>query len=439
MTARRVEEIAREKGVTSEELTEALRRAGAEDETALSTVDEAVAEAALLREGNGDGRGSHPASPPEPTDERSPGTPDRLAFLREAANRLLERLRERLRRRLHTRRLERERRRLEQDLGAWIFEASRAGSRRRDLTEAKVARLGEIRAELAAEQARLGRTAGGGRCPQCGLHSAKGAHCLACGEQLRPKRMPVARISIPAAAIVVVLMAAAFLLGGIRTDREEAPKRRASAPTPATPAAAQPRFLVASAQGASVPVYRSRTDTRPFRRLRNPNADGAPLVFLVKSAEQDRLHVYLPMRPNGSTGWIRTSDVTMAGHNYRVRIDLRRHRLTAWNGDRIIAREPVGVGRAVTPTPVGLYYITELLRQPDPSGLYGPYAFGLSAYSNVLNEFAGADGILGIHGTNEPQAIGTDVSHGCIRLTNRAITRLARVLPAGTPVRITRV
>ena len=49
-----------------------------------------------------------------------------------------------------------------------------------------------------------------------------------------------------------------------------------------------------------------------------------------------------------------------------------------------------------------------------------------------------ADGILGIHGTNDPSAIGTDVSHGCIRMTNEHITVLANTLPAGTPVRVTR-
>ena len=98
----------------------------------------------------------------------------------------------------------------------------------------------------------------------------------------------------------------------------------------------------------------------------------------------------------------------------------------------------MGVGRAVTPTPSGLYYVTELLKQPDPTGLYGPYAFGLSAHSDVLHEFAGRNGILGLHGTNFPQGIGTDVSHGCLRVSNRVILKLAHLLPVGTPVRITR-
>jgi lipoprotein-anchoring transpeptidase ErfK/SrfK len=110
-----------------------------------------------------------------------------------------------------------------------------------------------------------------------------------------------------------------------------------------------------------------------------------------------------------------------------------------WRGQRLVEREPVGIGRrAVTPTPAGLYYITELLRQSDPTGPFGPYAFGLSGHSNVLHEFAGGNGQIGIHGTNEPWAIGTDVSHGCIRVRNEVIRRLAALLPLGTPVQIAR-
>jgi len=77
-----------------------------------------------------------------------------------------------------------------------------------------------------------------------------------------------------------------------------------------------------------------------------------------------------------------------------------------------------------------------LIKTPNPSGAYGPYAFGLSGFSDTLTTFNGGPGQLGIHGTNEPSAIGTQVSHGCIRMSNDDITRLARMLPLGTPVQI---
>src|SRR5205823_4833503 len=53
---------------------------------------------------------------------------------------------------------------------------------------------------------------------------------------------------------------------------------------------------------------------------------------------------------------------------------------------------------------------------------------------NVYTRFGSGDGEIGVHGTDYPQGIGTRVSHGCIRLRNAAIVRLARVIPLGTPV-----
>jgi lipoprotein-anchoring transpeptidase ErfK/SrfK len=72
----------------------------------------------------------------------------------------------------------------------------------------------------------------------------------------------------------------------------------------------------------------------------------------------------------------------------------------------------------------------------DRAGAYGPYAFGLSAHSNVLYSFGGGPGQIGLHGTNNPASLGTNASHGCIRISNAGITKLARLLPLGTPVTI---
>lgn len=207
----------------------------------------------------------------------------------------------------------------------------------------------------------------------------------------------------------------------------------------ATGAGSRFESVVASARNSVTPVYGSRRAHLPRLELDNPNPDGAPLVFLVKRLGRKRAEVHLPSRPNGSTGWINRSDVRLASDPYRASVNLERHRITVWNGPRVIVRAPVGVGQAVSPTPAGVYYITELLKQPDPYGVYGPYAFGLSAHSNIAavrQAFPGSNGEIGLHGTNNPGGLGTDVSHGCIRLRNSTITRLARLLPAGTPVRI---
>jgi lipoprotein-anchoring transpeptidase ErfK/SrfK len=206
---------------------------------------------------------------------------------------------------------------------------------------------------------------------------------------------------------------------------------------PAVAAATPKQSVVAEAKGPSVAVYRSPTARKPFLTLRSPNADGALLTFLVKERRAGWEHVYLPTRPNGSTGWIRDGAVNLSLDPYRVVVSLRAHTLSVYKENRLIHREPAGVGRSVVPTPAGTYFLVELLRQPDPNGVYGPYAFGLSAHSNVLYSFGGGPGQIGLHGTNEPASLGIDASHGCIRISNAGIATLARLLPLGTPVRIT--
>jgi hypothetical protein len=142
-------------------------------------------------------------------------------------------------------------------------------------------------------------------------------------------------------------------------------------------------------------------------------------VFLVKQRREGWAHVYLPTRPNLSTGWIRGADVELALTSYRVRVQLASHRLTLFKRGKAVMRTKIAKGRAVSPTPTGRYYVTDLIRPPDPKGFYGPYALGLSAHSPVYTSYAGGDGQVGLHGTNRPSALGTDVSHGCLRVSNR--------------------
>jgi lipoprotein-anchoring transpeptidase ErfK/SrfK len=195
--------------------------------------------------------------------------------------------------------------------------------------------------------------------------------------------------------------------------------------------------LVAQALGAQVPVHVAMSATAPVATtLGNPNEDGAPLVFLVEQSLPGWLLVYLPVRPNGSQGWIQSSMVRVTIDPYRLVVDRGAHQLTLYQNDQVALHVPVGIGTTSTPTPGGIFYIKELLRPPTPNGPYGPYAFGLSGFSDVLKSFADGNGVIGLHGTNEPQYVGKDVSHGCIRLYNADILKLVQVLPLGTPVEI---
>lgn len=210
-------------------------------------------------------------------------------------------------------------------------------------------------------------------------------------------------------------------------------------PEPAGPPAATPPltgpFTVATVVGGSIGVYSAPGAAAPARTLPSPGIVGAPQVFLVThQVDPNWLEVELPTRPNGSTGFIRTSDVTLTTHDVQVKVELGLHRLTAWSGDHIIEQDPVIVGAPSMPTPAGSYYLQGFVATGNPRGAYGPYIFALSSHSNVFQYFAGGDGLIGLHGTNEPNRLGQSVSHGCVRVDNAAITRLVSLLPPGTPI-----
>ena len=183
-----------------------------------------------------------------------------------------------------------------------------------------------------------------------------------------------------------------------------------------------------------VAVYRRPHARRALLVLKRRDKNGTQRAFLVRGTRGKWIHVYLPTRPNGSLGWVRGRAVMMYDNRYRLVVHLGAHRLQLWKKRKLLATYPVATGTRYTPTPRGLFYIVELLQPTDPGGAYGPYSFGLSAHSNILQTFGGGDGRVGLHGTNEPGLIGSSVSHGCIRLRNEAVRRLARILPLGTPV-----
>lgn len=209
--------------------------------------------------------------------------------------------------------------------------------------------------------------------------------------------------------------------------------------TPATTAPASHLYGVAYANGPELAVYESPGQGEPSRVLPNPVPPrDAPLVLLVVDDEPEWFKVLLPVRPNGSTGWVRRSDVTERTHDFSIVVELGAHRLTVLKADKVFAEEPVAVGKEATPTPGGLFYTTELVKpaNEEKRRAYGAYAYALSGFSDVLTDFGGGEGVLAIHGTSDPSSVGQDVSHGCIRMTNEAITRLAATLPIGVPVEI---
>jgi len=212
---------------------------------------------------------------------------------------------------------------------------------------------------------------------------------------------------------------------------------------PTAPAALVERYgdfpaFAATAKIKSVAIYDvPGPGGHKLRSLINPQPSGAPLTFLLKDARgTDWLEVYLPVRPNGSAGWVRSSEVSVSAVTFRVDVHVKTHTLEVFENGELRSTHPVGVGTQNTPTPGGVFYLKELLIPTNKGGFYGPFAYGLSGFSNVLTKFGKGEGVIGLHGTNDEVSVGKDTSAGCVRLRNADITALAKLLPLGTPVRI---
>lgn len=168
--------------------------------------------------------------------------------------------------------------------------------------------------------------------------------------------------------------------------------------------------------------------------LANPGPTGGPLTLLVVQSSNGWIEVDLPVRPKGSRGWVSASQVALHDLRYGIRVSTEENTLSLTLNNTVLKTYSVATGTGGTPTPHGAFYLTELIA-PTNAG-YGPYAFGLSAYSDVLTSFGGGPGQIGLHGTEDAASIGKAVSHGCIRMSNADITALAVLLPLGTPITI---
>jgi lipoprotein-anchoring transpeptidase ErfK/SrfK len=246
-------------------------------------------------------------------------------------------------------------------------------------------------------------------------------------------------VAVIALTVVVVGAALVVAVGQLAGWNDDKPAVTATT-FPGGAAAADAnryRSTVAEATVPKIEVF-DAPDGKKIGEIPQPNDPPRPLVFLEIDERPGWVRALLPVRPNGSTGWLRTADVRLTQHEYRMTIELGAHRLTVRRGPAVILQTAIGVGKSRTPTPGGLYYIKELLKPPNPNTVYGPYAYGLSGFSNVLTTFAGGPGVVGVHGTNDPSGLGRDVSSGCIRMPNADIVRLVEQigLPLGVPVEI---
>ncbi|HEY1537803.1 MAG TPA: L,D-transpeptidase [Solirubrobacteraceae bacterium] len=150
------------------------------------------------------------------------------------------------------------------------------------------------------------------------------------------------------------------------------------------------------------------------------------------------LRVRVPGRPNGRQGWIVQRGVELATTRWHLVVRTSARRVLAYRNGRLMRTLAAVVGKPSTPTPRGEFLVEESVRVP-PGSPGGPFALALSARSNVLQDFDGGPGQIGIHGVDDLGGMpGTAVSHGCVRLADGPIRWLAARIRPGVPVTITR-
>jgi hypothetical protein len=182
-----------------------------------------------------------------------------------------------------------------------------------------------------------------------------------------------------------------------------------------------------------------RRSSSAIARLGRYTPEFYPNLVLALEQQTDRngtwVRIRLPILPNNRTGWVKRGALGRF-HAVWTHLIVNRSTTTAtlYRNGRPIFRTPGGVGQRQWPTPRGEFYIRERLTGFH-NAAYGPLAFGTSARSSVLTDWPGG-GFIGIHGTNAPGLIPGHISHGCIRLRNAAILRLARLMPVGTPLTV---
>jgi lipoprotein-anchoring transpeptidase ErfK/SrfK len=271
------------------------------------------------------------------------------------------------------------------------------------------------------------------------------------GHAARPARTAIA-VGVLGTAIVATAVGLALSAGGPGGGRPSGAATAGAGSTSAAALAAQ-MARARSAPPVTLQVAKSTelaTVRQAALRYASPGrlATGTvpaswyrrPSVLPVIAAEPGWVEVRLAQRPNESTAWLPATDVTLSTTPYEIVVDLATTRLSLFDHGRLVFSAPAGVGTTDDPTPAGQYFVAFDEQPPQPNPGYGPFIVVTSAHSQSISDWEGSgDAVIGIHGPlGEDSEIGTSgarISHGCIRLHDRALEQLAEV-PPGTPIDI---
>jgi lipoprotein-anchoring transpeptidase ErfK/SrfK len=172
---------------------------------------------------------------------------------------------------------------------------------------------------------------------------------------------------------------------------------------------------------------------RPLTKVRTV----LPVMGAVRGKDGNRwVHVRLPGRPSGHTGWILADQTIRSSTEWRIVVTVSTRRVTVYRDGLVVRVFPAVVPKPSTPTPYGQFFVEEALAiSSNAPG--GPFALAISARSDIFQEFEGGPGQIAIHGTDGlSDPLGSAASHGCIRISPSAVTWLSSRIGGGVPVTV---
>lgn len=178
----------------------------------------------------------------------------------------------------------------------------------------------------------------------------------------------------------------------------------------------------------TLPVY-AAPGRRPFAKVTVKQMGDTWLPVVDRRGRWTK--VLLPSRPNGSTGWLRSSRLDERFTPYLVRVHVGTRSLELFKNDESLGSWSIAVGAPGTPTPVGRTFLLGSII--DDAQKFSPVILPLGAHSDTLDTFGGGPGTVALHGWPNASVFGKAVSHGCIRVPADALDQLSQV-PLGTLV-----
>ena len=174
---------------------------------------------------------------------------------------------------------------------------------------------------------------------------------------------------------------------------------------------------------------------RVLARINSRTVFGSAQTLNVTARKGNWVAVRSTALGNDRIGWIDTkaSPLRLLSRPLTLVADLTQRRLLVYRGNRVLRRISVAIGAADTPTPPGVFYVTDKLPGSDFGPYYGCCILALSGRQpNLPQGWSGGDR-LAIHGSPSP-TWGLAVSNGCLHAAEPDLRYLMKNVALGTRV-----